>query len=422
MDRSPPLASTPPMGWNSWDCFGTSVTEDEVRGNALVMADRLADVGWEYVVVDIQWYEPSARAGGYRPHADLVLDEVGRPLPAPNRFPSAAGGLGFRPLADYVHSLGLKFGVHVLRGIPRPAVEARVPVLGTEVTAAEVADRRATSTWITDNFGLDHRHPGAQAYYDSLLALFAEWGVDYVKADDMIAPYWAADVEAFALAIERCGRPMVLSLSPGTDLPVGRAEHLAKHAQLWRISGDLWDRWEDVAAQFDRLAAWAPYAGPEAWPDADMLPLGRIGIRAEVGEARETRLTVPEQVTMLSLWSIARSPLMLGCDLTSTDPSTLTLLTNPEVVTVLREGSGAREVYRAGSTIAWTATAPRGHYLAVFHTGPAAAEVCIPWAELGISRPARLRDLWQRRDLPVADPLRLTLDRHGAALLRCEPS
>lgn len=412
------LAATPPMGWNSWDCFGTSVTEDEVRGNARVLADQLAAYGWEYVVVDIQWYEPGATAGGYRPHAELVLDEYGRPQPAPNRFPSAAGGQGFRPLADFVHGLGLKFGVHILRGIPRQAVAAGTPVLGTSDTAADIADRSATCPWNTDNYGLDHTHPGAQAYYDSLLAQFADWKVDYVKADDMIAPYHAADVAAFSRAIDHCGRPMVLSLSPGTDLPVDRADHLAEHAQLWRISNDLWDRWEDVAGQFDRLAAWAPYARPGGWPDADMLPLGRLGIRAEVGEPRETRLTRPEQVTMLSLWCIARSPLMLGADLTTTAPDTLALLTNPEVLAVLREGSDAREVLRDRTTVAWTATAPQGgSYLAVFHTGEEPAEVTLPWEALELPRPARLRDLWQRAMLPAGDALRVALEPHGAALL-----
>jgi hypothetical protein len=256
-----------------------------------------------------------------------------------------------------------------------------------------------------------------------LLAQFAAWGVDFVKADDMIAPYHAAEVEAFARAVARSGRPMVLSLSPGTDLPVDRAAHLARHAQLWRISNDLWDRWDDVAAQFDRLATWAPYARPDGWPDADMLPIGRIGVRAEVGELRDSRLTRAEQITMLSLWCIARSPLMVGADLTATDPETLALLTNPEVLAVARDGREPRQVYRDGDTIAWTATAtapPDGTYLAVFHTGEAPAELELAWPALGMPRPHRLRDRWRRAPLPTGDTLRLRLDPHGAALLRAD--
>jgi alpha-galactosidase len=415
------LAPTPPMGWNSWDCFGPSVTEDEVRRNAELIAARLAPYGWRYVVVDIQWYEPAARAGGYRPDAELVLDEYGRPLPAPNRFPSARNGQGFRPLADFVHGLGLGFGVHIMRGIPRQAVDADLPILGTEYTAAQIADRAAICSWNTDNFGLYHAHPGAQAYYDSLLELLASWGVDFVKADDVLAPYHAADIEAFSRAIDHCGRPMVLSLSPGTDVPVERADHLADHAHMWRISNDLWDRWDDVAAQFDRLAAWAVHAGEDSWPDADMLPLGRIGIRAEVGVPRDSLLTRTEQITMLSLWCIARSPLMVGADLTTTDEDTLALLTNPEVLAVVRDGRDQREAYRDGTTIAWTATAPgEAAYLAVFHTGDEPAKVELSWPALGIPRPAGLRDLWRRAPLPAGDTLRLSLDPHGAALLRTE--
>ncbi len=114
MSMSNQLAATPPLGWNSWDCFGTTVREEEVRANADFMAAHLAQYGWQYIIVDIQWYEPDAAAGGYRPNANLVMDEYGRLLPTSNRFPSAANGVGFKALADYVHDKGLKFGIHIL--------------------------------------------------------------------------------------------------------------------------------------------------------------------------------------------------------------------------------------------------------------------------------------------------------------------
>jgi hypothetical protein len=120
--REVKLAPTPPMGWNSWDAYGTTVTENEVKANADTMAAVLKPYGWQYIVIDIQWYEPNAKAHGYRPNAQLVMDPNGRLIPALNRFPSSANGNGFRPLADYVHSKGLKFGIHILRGIPRPDV------------------------------------------------------------------------------------------------------------------------------------------------------------------------------------------------------------------------------------------------------------------------------------------------------------
>ena len=193
------------MGWNSWDCYGTSVTEEEVLANAAFMARHLLPFGWDTVVVDIQWYEPGARAGGYNDGAELELDPYGRQLPAPNRFPSAASGLGFKPLADRIHGLGLKFGLHIMRGIPRQAVRDALPVEGTDATADQVADTSSVCEWNTDNFGLDHGHPGAQAYYDSQLRLFASWGVDFIKADDILGPYFAEEIAAYRRAIDRSG-------------------------------------------------------------------------------------------------------------------------------------------------------------------------------------------------------------------------
>jgi hypothetical protein len=279
------LAPTPPMGWNSWDCYGPSVTEKEVKANADYMARHLAKHGWQYVVVDIQWSEPEAGAHGYRPNAELVMDEFGRLTPALNRFPSAANGQGFKPLADYVHGLGLKFGIHIMRGIPRQAVTKNLPVLGTNLRAGDVANPKSICTWLTDMYGVDMTKPGGQAYYDSIIKLYAQWGVDYIKADDMSSPYQGDEIAALSQAIKKCERPIVLSLSPG-PAPLEQAEDLKKHAQLWRISGDFWDNWKSLKEQFSLCRAWAPHTVPGHWPDADMLPLGRIAIRAERGNGR----------------------------------------------------------------------------------------------------------------------------------------
>src|SRR3954452_7470095 len=247
------------MGWNSWDCYGTTVTEAEVLANAEFMAAELRRHGWNTVVVDIQWYEPTARAGGYNAGAPLELDGYGRPMPVVARFPSAAGGRGFGPLAARVHEMGLRFGLHIMRGIPRLAVSRDLPILGTGFTAGQVADPSSRCDWNTDNVGLDHDHPGAQAYYDSLAGLFAGWGVDFVKADDMLGPYHEREISAFAAALRGSGRDILLSLSPGRSLSTVHADHLRAHADMWRISDDLWDRWPDVYDQFGRTARWAPY-------------------------------------------------------------------------------------------------------------------------------------------------------------------
>jgi len=353
----------------------------------------LLPFGWDTVVVDIAWYDPTARSHGYNENAPVVLDDHGRQLPAPLRFPSAAGGAGFAPLAAKVHELGLKFGLHIMRGIPRRAVELDLPVYGTEWTAREIADPDHVCPWNPDNLGLNHDHPGAQAYYDAQVAQFAAWGVDFVKADDMLAPYHDREIAAYARAIERSGRDIVLSLSPGTHLSTHHVEHLRANAQLWRISDDLWDRWEDVHAQFARLARWAPFQQAGGWADADMLPLGHIGIRAERGADRDSRLTVDEQKTLLTLWVMGRSPLMMGGDLPTTSPETLALLANPALAKVLATSSDGREIVREplddGELIVWTAQGEGCSYAALFWTGAAPREVALP-AEL----PAPAADLW----------------------------
>ncbi|MEU8225498.1 glycoside hydrolase family 27 protein [Kribbella sp. NPDC048915] len=408
----------PPMGWNSWDCFGTTVTEAEVLANAQVMHDELLPFGWDTVVVDIAWYDPTARSHGYNENAPVVLDGYGRQLPAPERFPSAAGGSGFGPLAAEVHALGLKFGLHIMRGIPRRAVELDLPVYGTEWTAREVADFDHVCAWNPDNVGLDHDHPGAQAYYDAQVAQFAAWGVDYIKADDMLAPYHDREIAAYAQAIRRSGRDMVLSLSPGTWLSTHHVEHLREHGQLWRISDDLWDRWEDVHAQFARLARWAPYQQPGGWADADMLPLGHIGIRAERGDDRDSRLTVDEQKTLLTLWAMGRSPLMMGGDLPTTTPETLALLKNPALAALLRNSSGNREIVREplddGEVIVWTAQGDGCSYAALFWTGAAPRDVQLP-AEL----PVPAKDLWTGE---VSSERTFTVPAHGVRWLALSPA
>ena len=166
-------AQTPPMGWNSWDAFGTAITEEQVKAQADFMAAHLLPFGWSVLTVDIQWYEPDAQGHGYRRDAALALDGFGRLQPAPNRFPSSAGGRGFAPLAEYVHGKGLRFGVHLMRGIPRLAVARNLPVEGASVRARDIADTASVCPWNPDMYGVDMTKPGAQEYYDSVFELIA---------------------------------------------------------------------------------------------------------------------------------------------------------------------------------------------------------------------------------------------------------
>src|SRR5579872_3075264 len=251
------LAPTPPMGWNSWDGFGPTITEDAARANADIMARQLLPFGYDIFTIDIQWYEPGANGYEYRKGAELSMDPWGRLTPAPNRFPSAVQGAGFKPLADHVHGLGLKFGIHIMRGVPRQAADRNLPIRGTAWRAGDIADRVNVCPWNTDMYGVDMRKPGAQAYYDSLFEMYARWGVDFIKADDMSRPYErnAAEIHAVRHAIDRCGRPMILSLSPG-ETPLTSARDVQKNANMWRISDDFWDTWPLLLEQFDRLKNW----------------------------------------------------------------------------------------------------------------------------------------------------------------------
>lgn len=418
MTRS--LAHTPPMGWNSWDCYGASVTEAEVKGNAEYMAHRLRQFGWEYIVVDIQWYEPTADSSIYHPFVPLNMDEYSRLIPATNRFPSASDGKGFAPLAAYVHALGLRFGIHILRGIPRQAVHANTPLLGTDRRARDIAHTHSICPWNTDMYGVDASKEGAQHYYDSLFQLYASWGVDLVKVDDISSPYATAEIELIRKALDRCGREMVLSLSPGPT-PLEKAEHVQRHAQMWRLTGDFWDRWEDLYAAFETCHQWSKVAGPGHWPDADMLPLGHLALRSAehgLGE-RWTRFTKEEQRTLVTLWCIARSPLMFGGELRDNDEWTLSLLTNREVLRVLHHTHSNHQLERDENFVVWTATDEDGsHYLAVFNLQREALRFTMPLELPGLQGSIAARDSWQQNDFgPLSTDLQFSVAGHGVRLV-----
>ncbi|MFN3808090.1 glycoside hydrolase family 27 protein [Asticcacaulis sp.] len=422
--KSPTLrAPKPPMGWNSWNSFATTLTEAQALETAKIMADKLLPAGYDVFTVDIQWYEPNATGYEYRHGAELAMDGYGRLLPAPNRFPSAANGAGFKPLADKVHAMGLKFGVHLMRGIPRLAYEKNLPILGTKYTARDVANPNSVCTWNTDMYGVDMSKPGAQAYYNSVFKLFADWGIDFVKMDDMSRPYdinWP-EIEGAQAAIAASGRPIVLSLSPGeTDLKW--AVHAQNNAQMWRISDDFWDSWDMLKAQFKRLADWSPYRRPGAWPDADMLPLGLLAL----GQ-RKTKFTPDEQQTLMTLWSIARSPLIMGGDLRALDEATLKLLTNKEVIALNQDSVNNVPVSNDGAQVVWTAQTADGakdsgaRYLAIFNIGDHPQVVTQPLKAINAPEKARVHNLWTGAVSTADEEISLELRGHASVLYKLTP-
>lgn len=416
-------AQTPPMGWNSWDCYGPTVTEKEVKANADYMATNLKEHGWEYVVVDIRWFVENTKASGYNQTDPIyVLDEYGRYQPATNKFPSAKDGQGFKPLADYIHSKGLKFGIHIMRGIPVEAVNKKLPVKGTEgITADQIYSPEEQCKWLTDNYTIVADQPGAQEYYNSIMDLYASWGVDFIKIDDLSAPiYHEEEIDLIRNAIDQTGRKIVLSTSPG-ETPVAAAKHVDSHANMWRMVNDVWDEWWHMNHLIKTASDWYPYIGEGTWPDCDMIPLGRISIRGERGEDRMTRLTKEEQYSLMTFFTIFKSPLFFGGDLPSNDEFTLSLLTNKAVLAMHHNATNVKELAYDGKELAVTSKNPETGetYLAVFNLEDNDPKtITVSLESLGLSKGVKATDLWQGTAVTVeGDVVKVTLAPHASQLL-----
>jgi hypothetical protein len=446
------VAPTPPMGWNSWDAYGLTITEDQFRANVKVLNNYLKPFGWNYAVIDEGWFFFNPQD---RPHPNTLvyaIDANGRYVPVPARFPSAGASgpssvaapaaagdaksllstteaTSFKPLGDWVHSQGLKFGIHIVRGIPRVSVQNNLPIANSVFHATDAADTADACPWDPTNWGVKDSSAG-QAWYDSLLSQYANWGVDLLKVDCISAnPYKADEIRMIRRAIDKTGRPIVLSLSPGPT-PLEHADEVGQLANMWRISNDIWDLWVNpkgwpiaVSSQFARLAAWAPYTKPGNWPDADMLPLGELRPVPGEGQPRTTRLTPTEQQTMLTLWSIARSPLILGANLTLLDDATLKLLTNKDVLRVDQTATHSGQVLHSGNVIAWTADLPADSpdgsiALALFNTGDDQVVVDSSFEAFNIADDTyHVKDAWSGKSLGKLKSVpNLTLEPHAAIL------
>ena len=430
------VAETPPMGWNSWDSYGLTINEENFRANVLVQASRLKLFGWTYAVIDEGWF---LRNPEDRPHPELLqyeLDPFGRYIPVPARFPSAtisssasaeaSRNTGFAEISRWVHGQGLKFGIHIVRGIPRESVRRNLPIENSQFHASDVADMTDACPWDPTNWGVKDDAAG-QAWYDSLLRQYATWGVDFLKVDCIADhPYKLSEIKQIRLAIQRSGRPIILSLSPGPTALTHAAE-VGSLAEMWRISNDIWDVWQSeatlfpsVKSQFEPLAAWAAYAQPGKWPDADMLPLGELRPAPDVGPGpRKTRLTLEEQRTMLTLWSMTRSPLILGANLTMLDAETLKLITNEDLIRIDQTATTSRQAWRTGDLVAWTADLPQGeHALAVFNLGDVSIRVTEKLTTFGLAAGAwRTHALWSPGKEAAMTAVDSTIPPHGCLLL-----
>lgn len=431
------LAPTPPMGWNSWNSFGTEVTEEQIKAVADYMAEHLKDYGWEYVVVDAGWYHPptfTTPEWNDHPEPPQLIDEYGRLLPDPVKFPSSQGGKGFKPLADYVHSKGLKFGIHIMRGIPWNAVAENTPIKGTNATARDVVEYNNRCEWVNVMQGINMTHPAGYEYYRSILGMYADWGVDFIKADDMSRPYRVDEVHALSKAMHESGRGMVLSLSPGAAT-IMAANDLKKNAHMWRISNDFWDSWDLMLSQFNYTATWAPYIADNHWPDADMLPLGKLrknGVgeweagmlndKMENVKDEYSRFTKDEQYTVMNLWSIFKSPLMMGGYLPENDEFTLQLLTNADVLRVNQYSVNNRVMRSEKDHVIWAADDrdEKSKYIAIFNIGETAKEITATLSDLNLPASGlQAQDLWSKEKVEIQNNVvKLTLRPHASVLLK----
>jgi hypothetical protein len=423
------LAPTPPMGWNSWDAYGLTIDEADFKANVSVLAS-LKRYGWTTAVIDEGWYMENP-FGDKLEARKYLLDGNGMLLPVAARFPSAANGQGFKPLSDWLHGQGLKFGIHILRGIPKQAVHDNLPIAGSNFRAPDAADMADLCPWDDGNYGIRDT-PAGQAYYDAELRFYAEWGVDFIKVDCIADhPYKGAEIRQIAEAIKKTGRPIVLSLSPGPT-HISHAAEVGSRSQMWRIADDSWDGWDfapkpwpnGVKTGFEKLALWHFYAKPGNWPDADMLPFGSLTPHPGWGEPRKSRLTQDEARTMFTLWAIARSPLILGGNLTKLDDFTRSLITNKEVIAVNQtawESAPVSDLPKGFENArVWTALAgPRKkpvRTVAVFNLDDKPLGLKASWKQLGTAGRSA-RELWTGAR---AKRLDITLPPHASAIYRIE--
>ena len=370
-------ALTPPKGWNSWDCYYSTVNENITMANARAQKRKLLEYGYDYVVVDIRWYanHPSNGGGWYNQtnNPECQLDEYGRYVPSPTRFPH-----GFKWMADSIHRMGMKFGIHIMRGLPKYILEnpSAYKLKGAEEVGWDkvYTSTRPECTWLQDNLTIRNNRYG-QLYYNSIVDLYAEWGVDFIKVDDITRPYATEEIEMLRKAIDQCGRPIVLSLSPGKTV-YDKVDHLHRNGNMWRMMDDLWDKWSNVKDVFAEAAHWAEHHQPGCYADCDMLPLGQISMTVgdegycSADAGRKTNLTEDEQRTMMTLWGICHSPLFFGGDVTMLDAKTLRLLTNKDYLNMHAYGVEARQVMNEKGSIRWTSLDPAtgDRYLALFYT------------------------------------------------------
>jgi hypothetical protein len=413
------LERKPVLGWSSWSFLRQHPTAAQVKAQALALHNSgLQKIGYQYVNLDDFWYQCPGPQG---PN----VDPYGRWLTDSSRFPAEGDTDGIKVVADYIHSLGMKFGTYVTPGISKQAVSRNTPIKGTSYTAAQIAEPSVGE----NNYNckgmvrIDYNKPGAQEYTNSWVNMLAAWGVDYIKIDGMKNSN-AADVKAWSNAIRQSGRPIVLDVTQG-NLTIAIAPTLMKYANQWEFAPDVecyrcekggsgypLTNWADVAKRFNYVAEWQPYAGPGAFNDYDSI---------EVGNGSNDGLTPVERQTQLSLWALGAAPLILGVDLTHLDPTDLQkYLENSAVLAVDQDSIAAKRVLKTGNQQVFAKREPNGDTIVgLFNTGGKAEEVSVPASTVGLPENESgysLHDLWTGETKKTSSTISAVVPSHGVVL------
>ncbi|MBB5890151.1 alpha-galactosidase [Kutzneria kofuensis] len=406
----------PPMGWSSWSFVRKNPTAAIIEAQAKAMKDSgLTRLGYQYVNIDDFWYQcPGAQGPNVDQYGRWVIDST--------KFPAQGAKSGIQATADYVHSLGLKFGLYMTPGIAKQAVEQNTAIEGTPYHAADIATSYNEANYNCGGMvGIDFTKPGAQAFIDGWAKQFASWGVDYLKLDG-VGTQDIQDVQAWSEALRNTGRKIHLELS--NNLDINNAKAWQDLADGWRTGGDVecycgandssfpLTSWASVASRFDQVADWAPYGGPAGFNDYDSV---------EIGNGANNGLTLDERKTQLSLWSLAASPLFLGTDLTHLDPTDLSLLRNEDVLAVDQDGIDAKRISGDADTQVFAKKETNGDVIVgLFNTAAAPRAVSTTAAALGLPRAAdySLQDLWSREKTESTGTISVDVPAHGVALYR----
>lgn len=404
--------SAPFLGWNSYDCYGSHINENLTHENLDAFIQKLKPYGYEFFVLDAGWYRHyDLKPGEIWPtdgdKKHLNIDEFGRFIPSKVLFPN-----GFKEIVDKAHAHGIKFGLHMMRGIPREAVKNDLPIKGSVYSAKDIANVNDTCNWSSLMYGINMDKPGAQEYYNSVLELIAGWGVDFIKYDDIV--HKPREINAVADALNNTGQDIILSISPGNDINPELYETYQR-ADMIRISRDIWDLQEDIDISFERWEQILPYADKGFWLDMDMIPFGHIRINYPIthnklssgrGYERMDNFSYAQKKSFITQRAMAASPLFMGGALTTSPKIVFELITD-EIMLACNQNGVTGELVKRISTYAekvdiWKTVHKKNEgegWIGIFNRNAYLELIELEKEEIGLEKTViyHLYDIWEKK-------------------------